>query len=415
MLSFAATFWLTALGVATLTLQMTHLIWVMRWSDRQTDGLEYYGRPASVRERFQHRLQRHAFFLTPIRWLLGYCGTFRFESGTFHYRNVPAPKAGSCSEASFRKAEQYKPRAEDVFVVTQMRSGTTWMQHLVFQVLSRGTRDLAREDVCLNAISPWLESHKGIAVDAAPLIGAGSGQSPPSTVEQGSKVPQRKRIIKTHLPASLCPYDERAKYIYVVRHPVSCFASCVDFVRSNLRGFEPSWEACFDWFTSAEKMWWGTWWDHWHGWSNYAESANNILFVRFEDMKADLPSVIRQVADFLEIDALTDADVASVAHRCGFEYMQTHAHVFEMHPPHLLQTPQQFFVRGRTERDTEIPERIREGIVAICQSVYDRGLPVERFYPELIQDLCEPVAVEASQTEPEQSDSEGALNRTIEV
>ena len=42
------------------------------------------------------------------------------------------------------------------------------------------------------------------------------------------------RIIKTHLPTKLCPYSEQAKYIYVTRHPVSCFASIVDYNRTLL-------------------------------------------------------------------------------------------------------------------------------------------------------------------------------------
>ena len=165
MMSLTIVFWLVVGVLVCGALQLAHFAWLMNWSDRQTNGLNYYGLSAAARSQFKRRLRRHALLLTPIRWLLSRCGNFKFTSGTFRHRGVPGPKAGSCSEQTFRAAERYQPTQDDVFVVTQMRSGTTWMQHLVFQVLSRGARDLAAEDVCLNAISPWLESQKCLRAD----------------------------------------------------------------------------------------------------------------------------------------------------------------------------------------------------------------------------------------------------------
>ena len=370
MMSLSTVFWLVTVAVALFFVQLIHLTWFMSWCDRQTNGLAYYGRTRHARTRFQQRIRRHALILGPICWLLSKCGKFKFSTGTFHYRGVAGPKAGSCSESSFRTAEKYQPTSSDVFVVTQMRSGTTWMQHLVFQVLTRGSRDLAAEDTSLNAISPWLESHKSVTMDAAPTVGDRK---------------QAKRIVKTHLPATLCPYHEDAKYIYVVRHPVSCFASCVDFVRSNLRGFEPSLHACLDWFLSRELMWWGTWCDHLRGWHERATTSDNVLVITFEKMKADLRAVIVEVADFLELDELSERELATIEERCGFEYMKRNASVFEMHPPHVLQVPDQFFVNGRTSSDTQMPTEVRDRIRAVCQKAASAGdLPLATLYPDLL-------------------------------
>ena len=382
MMSLITLLVLLAAVVGLGVVQLAHFAWLMRWSDRQTNGLNYYGLSAVQREQFQRRLRGHAHILAPIRWLLSRCGKFKFGSGTFCYRGVPGPKAGSCSEQTFRQAERYQPTQDDVFVVTQMRSGTTWMQHLVFQVLSRGTRDLAAEDTCLNAISPWLESHKSVTVDAAPKIGVGDSA---------------KRIIKTHLPVALCPFSERAKYIYVVRHPVSCFASCVDFVRSNLRGFEPSRTDCLEWFLSNKLMWWGTWWDHVAGWHQRVSTSDNVLFVRFEDMKADLSAVIERVADFLEVEELTAAELETIAERCSFDYMRQNSDVFEMHPPHVLQIPGRFFVSGRTERNTRLPMEYRDRIRDACQDSQAACdlLPLETLYPDLL--LSSPESTVASE------------------
>lgn len=53
------------------------------------------------------------------------------------YSGVQGPSF-SCSEESFRKACTYDPDENDIFVVTQMRCGTTWMQQVVFQILTKG-------------------------------------------------------------------------------------------------------------------------------------------------------------------------------------------------------------------------------------------------------------------------------------
>lgn len=361
-----------ALGATVaLVLQVVHLVAVMRWADRRTAGLNYYGLPRRGRRRFKRLLRVHRLLLSPVLGVLRKTARFRLASGTFKFRGVAAPRAGACSPGTFERAVQYEPQSDDVFVVTQMRCGTTWMQHLVFQTLTRGARDLAREDFTLNAVSPWLESDKTVAVEDAPRVGDG---------------PQA-RIIKTHLPASLCPFDVRAKYIYVVRHPVSCFASCVDFVRSNLRGFEPDLEDFLHWYTTADAMWWGTWVAHVDAWWAKAAAAPNVLFVRFEDMKQDLDSVIRQVAEFLDVPPLEPHEMDRVAEHCSFAAMRRNADVFEMHAPHLLQTPGGFFVSGKVDRYADISPQHRQWILDWCRrELRDGSFPAAEFYPDLATD-----------------------------
>ena len=354
-------------AVVILALQIIYLVVVMKWADERTTQLSYYGLPARGRQRFKRLLRMHALLLSPILGLLARTTRFRFSRGTFHYNGVAAPRAGACTVESFERAVQYEPRRDDVFVVTQMRCGTTWMQHLVFQALTRGNRDLAREELPLNALSPWLESHKTVTVDDAPRVGNGP----------------RARIIKTHLPASLCPFSTRAKYICVIRHPVSCFASCVDFVRSNLRGFQPEMDEFLRWYMSNESMWWNTWVEHVDGWWARAEGERNVLFVRFEDMNRDLESVTQKVAEFLELPPLNDHEMSNVCRKCNFEYMRQNAEVFEMHSPHLLQVPGSFFVSGKVDRYSDISLEVRQLIVDWCsRELREKSFPIHRFYPE---------------------------------
>jgi len=344
-----------------------YLALVLRWEDEQTVGLKYYGLPVAGRERFKRALRWHATLLSPILWLNGRLATLDFRKARIQYKGVSAP-AGSCSVESFASAEAYQPRVEDIFVVTQMKCGTTWMQHVVYEVLHRGGGSLVESGTALYSVAPWLEGRKSVTVDDAPLLG---GERP-------------SRIIKTHLPVSLCPFDRAAKYVYIARHPASCFASCVDFVVTNVGGMEPPLPAFEEWFRSPELMWWGTWADHVRGWWHRSRVEQNVLFLFFEDMKKDLPGVVREVAAFLGVAPLSIAELANVTLKCGFAYMQEHQEAFEMHPPHVLQPRARLFVSGSTERHLDVPEETRQRVSAwAVRELADGGMPVPRAWSDL--------------------------------
>jgi hypothetical protein len=90
---------------------------------------------------------------------------------------------------------------------------------VVYQVLLRGGGDLAERGEAMYAVSPWLEGIKSVPMEQARSIG----------------MERPARIIKTHFPADFCPFRSDARYVYVVRHPVSCFASCVDSACPRIR------------------------------------------------------------------------------------------------------------------------------------------------------------------------------------
>jgi hypothetical protein len=120
------------------------------------------------------------------------------------------------------------------------------------------------------------------------------------------------------------------------------------------------------------------------GWWDLAQRERNVLFVYFEDMKRDLPAVVRKVAGFLGVRPLTDAEVAAVAEKCGFAYMQRHQEAFEMHPPHLLQTNAELFVRGTADRHRDVPDDARRRIGAWCASeMAASGFPLASAYPDV--------------------------------
>lgn len=340
-----------------------YLALVLAWEDERTRGSAYYGLPLEERQKFHRRLGLHARVLSPIIRLGSKLTKVTLPKASFRFQSVAGPK-GSCSPEGFERGHGYAPRPEDVFVVTQMKCGTTWMQHLVYQVLTRGRGDLAERGEALYAVAPWLEGVRSVGLEEAPLI----GEERPS------------RIIKTHFPADLCPVDSAAKYIYVVRHPVSCFASCVDFIRASLGAFAPELEQIRDWFCS-EDMWWGSWPRHVEGWWKLSQEHENVLFVRFEDMKSDLPGVARDVTRFLGMAPIDDAELEAIVTKCGFDYMRDHADSFEMQPPHLLAVNAELLVKGTADRYRDVPEHVGQELMAWCFSRFENAdFPLAREY-----------------------------------
>jgi hypothetical protein len=358
-----------AIGLIVLFLiaQMVYLSVVLSWEDQQTRGLGYYGLQPGGRAAFKRRLRTHARMLYPVLRLIGRTSSFTFEKASFRHRGVAGPR-GTCGEDSFAKADGYEAKPEDVFVVTQMKCGTTWMQHVVYEVLNRGAGDIVESGRTLYAISPWLEARKSVPIEDAPLV----GEARPG------------RIIKTHMPVQLCPWSPEAKYIYVARHPVSCFASCIDFVATNIGALAPDLPVVEAWFRSPDLMWWGTWTEHVKGWWQRSEDSDNVLFVHFEDMKKDLAGIVREVAAFLGVAPLSDEETARVVEKTGFRYMQQNKDAFEMNPPHILQTDAELFVRGTADRHKDVPEDVRQRLSAwVVDEMKDSDYPLATRYPDL--------------------------------
>jgi hypothetical protein len=339
--------------------------WYFRWENLNTRGLAYYGRPLPERRAVKRRIRRLSAPIRPLVRLLAALGG-RKEMPAFEYKGVCGPTKISSAQV-FAAAEAYRPRKEDVFVATQMRCGTTWMQQLVYETVCHGRGDLSDSGHGhLYAVSPWIDAIDGVPIEQAPVVGE-----------------RPTRIIKTHLPAELCPYSTEAKYVYVTRHPVGCFASIVDYNRSLVGPLMPSVDVLADWFCS-DRMYWLPWPRHVAGWWDLAVSRPNVLFVHYEEMARDLGAVQRRLEAFLGV-SLTEDERDRVAGRCSFQYMKAHEELFEMAPPTMFSvTGGKFLASGRASRDEDVTPAIRRRILEYCRlALGESGYPAGRFYEDL--------------------------------
>ena len=244
------------------------------------------------------------------------------------------------------------------------------MQQVAYEVLLRGCGDLGDDGHRhMYATSPWIESRQSVSLENAARLG-----------DRGD------RIIKTHMPTQLCPYGKDARYLYVTRHPVSCFASIMDFFGMLAGPFTPALLHMLDFYLSDD-MYWRSWPEHVDGWWRRSrEHPENVLFVHYETMLDDLPGVVDRVASLLEI-SLSAEEKARVVHKSGFEYMKAHEGVFEMAPPSPFQMAGDSYLKsGRKDRNRDVGEAEAARIRAWCRDwlrAHDSPYPLDRFYPDV--------------------------------
>ena len=353
---------------ALLAAGLIYVLAVMGWAQYRAYGDRYFSRPLAERRRHIETLQKHARYVRPVFEALAKVAQLK-KVPVMRYGEVTGPPFG-CTKKSYAFTKHYRPQPNDIFIATQMKCGTTWMQQIVFEILHGGDGDLSDSGYRhMYALSPWIETSPkaSVAMENAPLVGPG-----------------RNRIIKTHMPADLTPYAEAAKYIYVTRHPVSCFASCVDFIGKLGGPLIPDRTHMLAWFCS-EDMWWRPWPDHVEGWWRRAQAHDNVLFVHYEEMKRDLRGAIRDVAEFLQ-RPLSAEELDKVAYKASFEYMRDHEYYFEMFAPTIFSVsgPIRFMQAGTVNRYQDTRDAERERINAFCRErLKNATYPLAKYYPDV--------------------------------
>uniref|UniRef100_A0A1E1XD78 Putative sulfotransferase n=1 Tax=Amblyomma aureolatum TaxID=187763 RepID=A0A1E1XD78_9ACAR len=178
-------------------------------------------------------------------------------------------------EDLIRSALAYKPRPDDVFIVTFPKCGTTWTQYLILSILSNGQPPKTVTDFML--ATPYLE-----------LMGA----------EAAEKM-RRPGVIKTPLPFYKQPYSPEARYIYVTRNPYDVCVSFYYHLRSMTPREEPdvSFAKYHKLFIAGEGSY-GDYFDHLLSWYEHRHDQN-VLFFTYEQLKNDTDAWTLKIADFL--------------------------------------------------------------------------------------------------------------------
>jgi hypothetical protein len=223
---------------------------------------------------------------------------------------------------------EFVPEQSDIFIVSYPRSGTTWLQMIVYQLM---TDDAAITFSHVSEVMPWLEQR--IWTNAFGAISCRTGP---------------RRVFKSHLPYGpgfLTIPKGPCKYIYIARDGRDVAMSFYRFYESHLR-FQGSFDEFFHLFMRG-KVQFGSWFKHVAGW-RAAREQPNVLFLSYEEMSKDLLGAIGRIALFCGFEVTHD-ELERVASRSTFEFMKHHEAKFD----HLTELqlrlgirPGQFLRRG---------------------------------------------------------------------
>lgn len=211
-------------------------------------------------------------------------------------------------------------RDDDIVISTYAKSGTTWMQQIVSQLLFQGEEGLEVAEM-----SPWMDL-----------------RIPPKEVKLLAIEEQaHRRFIKTHLPLDAMVFSEKAKYIYIGRdgrdvlwslynHHSNANDAWYDALNQTPGRVGPPIEPpCtsvteyFDeWLAKDGYPFWSLWENVRTWWA--AGNLPNVHVVHFANLKADMPGEIRRIAEFLAIP-VDQSKWEQILLHCSFEYMKANA------------------------------------------------------------------------------------------
>jgi aryl sulfotransferase len=211
-------------------------------------------------------------------------------------------------------------RDDDIIIGTYAKSGTTWMQQIISQLLFAGEAGLEVADM-----SPWLDL-----------------RVPPKEVKLPEVEAQtHRRFIKTHLPVDALVFSPKAKYLYIGRdgrdvvwsmynHHLNGNAAWYGALNDTPGRVGPPIEPppdsvhqyFHDWLARDGHPFWPFWENIRTWWAT--RDLPNVQLVHFADLKADMPAQIRRIAAFLDIP-IDESKWDQIVEHCTFEYMKANA------------------------------------------------------------------------------------------
>lgn len=215
---------------------------------------------------------------------------------------------------------EFEFRDDDIIIATYAKSGTTWMQQIVAQLLFEGA-----EGMEVAEMSPWMDL-----------------RVPPKEMKlEAVEAQTHRRFLKTHLPTDALVFSDKAKYIYIARdgrdvvwslynHHVNANEAWYGAINDTPGRVGPPIDRPTDDIVTYFRDWLEDdgfpFWSFWENIRSWWEIRDlpNVMLVHFEDLKQDMPGEIRRIAKFLEID-IDEARWDAILEHCSFDYMKANA------------------------------------------------------------------------------------------
>ena len=208
-------------------------------------------------------------------------------------------------------------RDDDIIIATYGKSGTTWLQQIVSQLIFN-----AAENMEVAEMSPWLDL-----------------RIPPKEVKLPAvEQQQHRRFIKTHLPVDALVFSPKAKYIYIGRDGRDVVWSLYNHhANANNLWYEalndtpgrvgPRIEKPTENIVEYFRDWLNKdgfpFWSFWENMRSWWETRNlsNVHLIHFAKLKEDMPGEIKKLAAFLDIE-IDPETWNTILEHCSFDYMK---------------------------------------------------------------------------------------------
>jgi aryl sulfotransferase len=208
------------------------------------------------------------------------------------------------------------PRSGDIIVTTSYKSGTTWMQEILLHLL-HGDRDPMPT---VHDVSPWVDARF---------------HGPREALVERLEAIEGRRFLKSHLPFDGLPYYPEARYVVVGRDARDVFMSLANHYGSYTESAYSAFNSpdrpgdpfprCPDDLRTLWQDWISRGWFEWESegypmWSNLYHTQTywnwrhleNLHFVHYNDMLADLESEVRRLAAFCSLEPSDEAVARTV-------------------------------------------------------------------------------------------------------
>jgi len=214
----------------------------------------------------------------------------------------------------------YKFRDDDIIISTYAKTGTTWVQQIVSQLIFNGEEGLPVADM-----SPWLDL-----------------RVPPKDVKLAEVEAQtHRRFIKTHLPVEALVFSPKVKYLYIARDGRDVVWSLYNHhsTANNLwyealnetpglvgppmtKPVDSIVQYYHEWLDNDGYPFW-SFWENVRSWWEIRDLPN-VMLVHFSNLKKDMPKEILRIAEFLNIQ-INEEKWHDIVHHCSFDYMKRNA------------------------------------------------------------------------------------------
>ncbi|PWA81035.1 magnesium transporter 4 [Artemisia annua] len=224
----------------------------------------------------------------------------KYQNFWYHHGFWLHSNANFSVEAIMASQDEFQALPTDVFLASQVKSGTTWLKSLGFAILNRAKFKIDK-DSC--AIHPLITTSPH---DCVPFLESESFLNNPSYANG---------LMATHIPYTSLPQSiisSDCRIVYIHRNPKDVLISFWHFM-NTLREDGSSPTKIDDTFELFRKGYYKA----------SLERPNNILFLTYEKLKEDTYNEVKRLANFIG-SSLTkeeedDGSVQEIIELCSFK------------------------------------------------------------------------------------------------